>query len=433
MEELDGIKRKWGQRLFATGRIAASAARLATRRLLGSEGSADGELGEKLAKELDQMKGMAMKVGQIISYFDGILPEQTHQALTRLQQGIKPVSFGQMSGVIQDAFGAPPDQVFEDFEITPIASASIGQVYRAKWQGRPVAVKVQYPGVADTINSDFSTLEKFAALASLASAVDGKALVDELRLRFSEECDYEREAFHQNAFADAFAQYSDIKIPRAFPERTKTTVLTTEWCEGTDFYTFLQEAPQERRNEVGLWLARFAYQSIFRLGALNADPHPGNYLFPHDGPIIFLDFGCVRHFCKEDVEIERQLARVVVEDRREDFREAVLATKMIPRPDKFDFDIHWKMLRSQYAPYSQPLFRFTKEYLQEGMEYSRPSNPNLRQLAIPPTWIWLQRLQWGLHAVLARLQAEGDFASVYREALEMPLEPLMEPPSPSQQ
>lgn len=426
--ELQGVRRSWGQRLLSKGKIAASAARLATRRLMGSEGETDGLIGEALAKEMDKMKGMAMKVGQILSYFDGVLPDEVHTALRGLQKGVNPVTFAAMAEVVEETLGQPIDELFDDFSRTPIAAASIGQVYRATYAGKPVAVKVQYPGIWDTIRSDFSLLHKLSRLASVATAVDGPAIVRELQERFGEECDYLREAHHQEAFRAAFSNTPAIQIPAVIDERTRSTVLTSAWCDGDDFYTFQERATQDRRNEVGLLLATFAYQSLFGLGAINADPHPGNYLFPDDQHVVFLDFGCVRHFDAAMIKTERHLARVVIDNRRQDFRDAVLATGMVAKPKSFDYDVHWATLRHQYAPYSTATFRFTPDYIQEGMEFNRPSNPNLRKLAIPPAWIWLQRLQWGLHAVLARLQAEGPFADVYREALDTPLKPLPPPP-----
>lgn len=152
-DELDGVKRGWGKRLLSTGKIAASAARLAARRAVGaSAGEQDGALGEALAHELDQMKGMAMKVGQIVSYFDGILPEQAHAALHSLQRGATPVAFATMAAVIEEAFGRPVDELFEEFEREAIAAASIGQVYRATLKGgQKVVVKIQKPGIREAI------------------------------------------------------------------------------------------------------------------------------------------------------------------------------------------------------------------------------------------------------------------------------------------
>jgi predicted unusual protein kinase regulating ubiquinone biosynthesis (AarF/ABC1/UbiB family) len=192
--------------------------------------------------------------------------------------------------------------------------------------------------------------------------------------------------------------------------------LTSSFESGADFYSFVAAASQRERDEAGLLLARFAFRSLFALARLNADPHPGNYLFLEHG-VVFLDFGCVAVFESEFVERERALARVVLAGRRDAFRAAVLATGMVPDPDSFDFDVHWQMLRHQFAPYRASHFRFTHEFVRAGMQFNRPENPNLRRLAIPPAWIWEQRLVWGLHAVLARLECEGNFAEIFHEAL----------------
>ena len=417
---LDGIARGWGKRLAATARVAGQAARLAVKRA-----DRDGAIGDALARELDQMKGVAMKVGQILSYFDGMLPDETHAALQRLQRGAAPVKLEAMLQVIADAFGVPagalPGALFDRFDPGPVASASIGQVYRARCLGCEVAVKVQYPRVRETMVADVGRLRALSRIASLATAVDGPALVDELGERMARECDYLLEARFQRAFRAAFAGDAEVYVPEVVDARTRATVLTTEWIQGQSFYDVARDAAATERGRIGLVLARFAYRSLFGLGTLNADPHPGNYLFPAGGPVVFIDFGCVRAFEPAFVERERALARVVVEDRRSAFRDAMVATGMVPRPERFDFDNHWALLCHQYAPYRQPRYAFTFEHLRRGMQLTGPSNPNLRRLAIPSPWIWVQRVIWGLHAVLARLGAEGAFAEVFRAALDAPL------------
>jgi predicted unusual protein kinase regulating ubiquinone biosynthesis (AarF/ABC1/UbiB family) len=424
-DELAEINHRWGRRAISTARIASSAARLAGRRLFGRKASiTDQVIGEKLAAELDEMKGMAMKLGQIISYFDGILPESTHAALRPLQRGAKPVAFSVMLPVIESAFEAPLGELFEDFDDVPVAAASIGQVYRARFRGADVAVKVQYPNVRKTFESDTKRLRRLAGLASLATAVDGHAIADELRARLLEECDYELEARHQEAFAAAFADDARIVVPTVVWERTRGSVLTTAWHSGLDFYAFNDAAGPDQRAAAASALVRFAYRSLYGHAAINADPHPGNYLFPGDGRVVFLDFGCVRRFDPDFLERERTLARVVLEDRRGDFRDAVLATGMVPKPKRFDFDVHWAQMCHHYAPYRVPRYRINPEHLAEAMRFNGPSNPNLRRLAIPPQWIWLQRLQFGLHAVLARLDVELAYGDILREALAEPPRPL---------
>ena len=423
-DELDGLDRTLGRRLRSAARLATSAGRLATRRWVGAEGDQDRRLGEALARELDEMKGMAMKVGQILSYFDGVLPDSAHVALQRLQQGTRPVAFERMAAVIEQAFGRPHDQVFEGLEPTAVAAASIGQVHRARFAGVDVAVKIQYPGIRSTMASDFARLQRIAGLASLASAVDGRALVDELQDRFLEECDYLREAAFQRAFRRRFAHDPSVIIPEVFAAATRATVLTTRWHEGRGFHGFVASSDTSAKNAAAMTIASFAHRCLFAIGTLNADPHPGNYLFPGAKEVVFLDFGCVKRFEPDYLAAERRVARAAVEGRRIDFRAALIDTGLVADPDRFDFDHHWQWVCHLYAPYHPPRFRFTREYVRRGMEFGRPSNPNVRRLRIPPPWIWIQRLYWGLHAVLARMEAEGDFASGFREALDTDPEPL---------
>lgn len=423
---LSEINHRFGGRVAATSKVAANALRLASRRLSGRDDSAIYQaIGENLARELDGMKGLAMKVGQILSYLDGALPAETHAALRALQKGATPVAFASLLPVVEGALGAPIAELFDSIDETPLAAASIGQVHRAVFRGEPVVVKIQYPNVRATFESDFGRLGALAGMASLATAVDGKALVAEVRARILEECDYLREAAYQTAFRAAFAGDVGVAIPEVIGERTARTVLTTSFAAGDDFYRFLERSSQERRDVVGLTLARFSYRSLFHLGALNADPHPGNYVFPEAGPVVFLDFGCVRRFDASYVEVERNLARVVCDGARARFRDALLATGMVAKPTRFDFDLHWALLRHQHQPYIDARFRFTKGYLSKLMDFSKPDNPNLRLLAIPPPWIWQQRLVSGLHAVLTRLDADGDFREVFRAALDAPLSPLV--------
>lgn len=419
-DDLPGIRRSWAQRLWSTGKIAGSAARLATRRLVNLEGDQDARLGEALARELDQMKGMAMKVGQILSYFDGILPPQTHKALQKLQQGDRGVCFETMAEVIAEQLG-PVHTVFSDFNPTPIASASIGQVYRARVGNREVAVKVQYPGIAETIAGDFSRLQTLSKLASLATAVDGPALVRELQERFCEECNYIQEAASLRLFGQAFADDPDITIPGVLRSHSSERVLTMDWCPGAGFYTFTAAAEAPARQRAGEVLVRFAYRSLFQFGMLNADPHPGNYLFPESGRVVCLDFGCIRKFNPDYLEAWRNLLKVVLDNRRNAFEQALARTGEVARPRGFDYDHHWAMYCHALAPYSEPAFDITTEYLRRGMDFGHPSNPNLRKIAIDPQWIWIQRLQWGLHAVLHKLGVRGNWGEILRTYLETPL------------
>jgi predicted unusual protein kinase regulating ubiquinone biosynthesis (AarF/ABC1/UbiB family) len=419
-----GIKKGFAERAAATGKIAFLGARLSARKIAGFSGETDGDIGASLAAELDEMKGMAMKVGQILSYFDGVLPKETHEALRALQAGVTPVAYTEMRAILEQDLGASIESLFEEFDEEPVAAASIGQVYRAKYLGENVAVKIQYPGIAATIDGDFSRIGKIAKLASAVTAVDGMAIAKDLQRTMAEECDYLREFRMQEAFSRAFDSWEDVQIPAVHRSRTSMRVLTSAWCDGHSLYDLIQNSGTARKEQVGILLARVAFHSFFGLHCLNADPHPGNYIFPDNGPVVFIDFGCVRHFDASFVETERALARIVIEDKRAGFRDTVMATGMIDNPNRFDFEIHWSMLRHQYEPYWKPGFYFDRSYLERGMQFSQPSNPNLRKMSIPPPWIWQQRLIWGLHAILAKLEIRSSLRPILEDALSAKCTPL---------
>lgn len=373
------------------------------------------------------MKGMAMKVGQVLSYFDGLLADPAHEALRVLQRGATAMPYAKVVGVVAEDFGRPPEELFEAFGRDPVAAASIGQVHRARFEGREVAVKVQYPGLAESIAADIGRLRPLARLVSLGTAVDGPAIADDIAGRLAEECDYAVEAESQEWFRRAWASDPEVAIPGVVRECTSRRVLTTAWADGEDLYAFAGHAPQEDRDAAGRTLLRFGYGSLFGLGRANADPHPGNYLFPpgapRDAPVVFLDFGCVHRFEPAFLDVERGLARAVLDDDRAAFRRRLDTSGFIADRKGFDYDVQWRMHRLQYRPFRDPGFVYSPALIREAMELSGPSNPNLRRLRVSHEWVWLQRLVWGLHAVLARLAARGPFDGPFRDILDRPAEP----------
>jgi predicted unusual protein kinase regulating ubiquinone biosynthesis (AarF/ABC1/UbiB family) len=411
--------------------VAWTAGRLAGRRLLGRQvGERDLELGELLTGQLDQMKGLAMKVGQIVSYLDVPLPEPVQAQLARLQTGQRGMPPAQVRQVIEAALGRPIEAAFEAFAWEPVAAASIGQVHRAVVDGRPVAVKVQYPEVARSFGDDLQAVGRLSSLASLASAVDGRALVDELRQRLEEECDYLREARAQAAFARAFADDPDVLVPAVLADRSAATVLTSAWVEGEGFAD-VRAASDARRDALAATLVRFAYRSLFQLAVIQADPHPGNFVFPRahaedprPGRVAFLDFGCVRVLEPAMVEALRGIAAAIRDGDRPRFREATRALGVVGKPRAFDYEHFFAVMEHLHRPLLAPRFCFDLAYVREGYALNGPKSPNARTMAMPPAYIWVARLQWGLWSILARLQARGSFRGLLDALLASPVTPL---------
>ncbi len=435
--------------------VAWTAGRLAGRRLLGLRaGERDLELGEALTGQLDRMKGLAMKVGQIVSYLDVPLPEPVQEQLARLQTGVRGMPPEQVRQVVEAALGRPVEAAFETFDWQPVAAASIGQVHRAtvssggasqeQAPARSVAVKVQYPDIARSFGDDLRAAGRLSSLASLASAVDGRSLVEELRLRLEEECDYLREARAQAGFARAFADDRDVLVPAVLPERCATTVLTTAWIDGEGFAalrpatdavlvtdrlaTEPEASPQARRDAVAATLVRFAYRSLWQLAAIQADPHPGNFLFPADasapGRVAFLDFGCVRVLDVAMVEALRAIAAAVRDGDRPRFRAAVQALGVVGKPKAFDYEHFFTVMEHLHRPLLTSQFMLTPDYVREGYALNGPGSPNARTMAMPPAYIWVARLQWGLWSILARLRARVSLRGMVDELLASPITPL---------
>lgn len=417
MKDDDPLSFRFRARARHTRRVLGATARAGLRRLARRSPLDDLAFGEALVAELDAMKGMAMKIGQILSYMDGALPEETSAALAALQRGAKPAPREHIEAVLVEELGAPVAESFERFDWTPIAAASIGQVHRASLGGQQVAVKVQYPGVQETFEADMSQLHRIARIASLATHVDGAAIVEELRARVLEECDYSREADNIGRFEQILQGMPGIALPGVIRSHSTRRVLTTRWMPGTSLERFLEQTLPHERTQAALALVRFAWVPLWQHGVLHADPHPGNQLYAID-QVGFLDFGCVRSFEPAWLATESAVIEALLAHDRGAFRSACLATGQIAVERGFDWDTHWGMLHHLWEPYLTPTFRFTPDYLQRGVQFSRPSNPNLRKLSIPPEWIWLQRVTWGLHSVLTRMRAEAPLGGVLRAALE---------------
>lgn len=442
-EPLDELRRGLG-RTWATARLGAKLGRKAAGRLLfkpkpttaaaGADAKADRETAAAVAKArelvatMGALKGLAMKVGQIASYMPGALPPAVQQVLAELQADSVAMTFDRIDAVIRAELGGGADEVFEQFERAPFAAASIGQVHRAVVGGRPVAVKVQYPGMAELIRADLKTIGMMVRLSTVGTSVDSGALVAELRARLIEECDYRREAEHQALFARLLAEIPGASVPAVVAERTTTRVLSTALVDATRFAAFTAPAggaPQAIRDRAGQIIYRACFELIFHRCIYNADPHPGNYLFGADGDVVFLDFGCVRRFEPAMIDTWKRMALAIVSGDRATFRDAFIALGFVPKPDhkKFDWDYQWDAMRTLYRPYLEPGFRYDAAFVQQSYGLLMFDNPNRRRIAMPAEWLFLNRLQWGLNAVLAQLGATGNWGEILREIVEAPTEP----------
>jgi predicted unusual protein kinase regulating ubiquinone biosynthesis (AarF/ABC1/UbiB family) len=265
---------------------------------------------EQALEVLGQMKGLALKVGQIASFMDtGALPpemrDRVQEKLAELRDSAPRVPFDRMRRVIEDDLDEPLEEAFAEFDTDAVAAASIGQVYRARLHdGREVAVKVQYPGVAEAVRSDLQNLSLILRVAKrMAPGMDAKAMAEELTRRLGDELDYELEAQSQRTFARSWRGHPFVVVPDVVTSLSRERVLVTEYVRGARFEE-VQRLPQADRDRFGEILFRFFFGCLYRLGHFSGDPHPGNYFLLDDGRVAFLDFGMAKRLRREAVAAE---------------------------------------------------------------------------------------------------------------------------------
>ncbi|MDQ3587723.1 MAG: AarF/ABC1/UbiB kinase family protein [Actinomycetota bacterium] len=279
------------------------------------------EAAEQIFDVLGQMKGAAMKVGQVASFIDtGGLPpefqERLQIKLAELRDAAPRVSFKEMKKLMESGLDAPLDEVFSEFEEEAVAAASIGQVYRARLadDDREVAVKVQYPGVASAVRADLQNLGIIMRVAKrIAPGMDAKAMATEIRGRLTDELDYEHEAQNQRAFARAWKGHPFIYIPDVVTSLSTEKVLVSEWIDGVGFEE-VREMDDATRDRFGEIVFRFFFGSLYRHGHFSGDPHPGNYQLLPDGRVAFLDYGMTKRLSPERVADEVKAIRLALEE-----------------------------------------------------------------------------------------------------------------------
>jgi ABC1 atypical kinase-like domain len=378
---------------------------------------------EDVARELGNMKGAIMKAGQMMSFIAEGLPAEAQAALATLQAEVPPMAPSLAEQVVADELGAHPEKLFLDWDPVPVAAASIGQVHRAVTRhGQEVAVKVQYPGVDVAIKSDLDNVELlYGMIASVTQRnLDVKGVVDELRARMGDELDYRIEATHQNEFAARYARHPFIRVPAALPELSAQRVLTSEWVEGLRWAEFEESATEEQRQRAGEILFRFAQGSIWRHGVFNGDPHPGNYRFqPEEGSITFLDFGLVKRWTPGELESLEPLLDAVIERDPPRMLAASERAGFLPPGHGLDADHVFEYASAPYVPYFEDEFTFTRRFVGETLskvlDLTGPYRDVMTTLNIPASYVILDRVVWGMTALLGRLRARGPWRAILAE------------------
>ena len=438
MAKKDAIPTSRLSRSAKVGRLAATTAakQMGTRAAnvaRGDEGKQRAlakrqlETAEQIVAALGTMKGAAMKLGQVMRFLDvGLVPEEYREEfqakLAELRDAAPKVSFKDMRKVIESEYGERVEDVFETFDPVPIAAASIGQVYKARLHdGRDVAVKVQYPGVAQAVRSDMQNLGMILRLMKrVAPGLDPKAMGDEIRARIDEELDYELEAQNQRTVARIYRGHPFIFVPDVVTSLSHEKVIVSEFVSGRGFEE-LKQLPQAERDRLGEIVFRFYFGCMYRHHQFSGDPHPGNLLLLDDGRMAFLDFGLFKRIPAEVAEFELEIARLGIAGDGADADRAPArgrlhqASPSCYTPEGILEQVHdmtwWYGVDEEVA--------LTPEIATEIMiEMSDPRSSHFSQMrheTLPPDHLFGRRLEMLTLAVMSQLRAHGNWHRIARE------------------
>lgn len=377
---------------------------------------------EHVAEALGNMKGALMKLGQMASYLDTGLPEPVREALSGLQQDAPPMSAELAAEAIERELGAPPDEVFLEWDPSPMASASIGQVHRAITRDeQAVAVKIQYPGIADAVRADLENAGLlFGGVGMMFPGLEPGPLVAEIRDRVAEELDYELEARNQQIFADYYSDHPFIHVPDVVSDLSTSQVLTTELAEGVRFDEMTTWS-QDERNLAGEAIYRFVFRSLYDVQAFNGDPHPGNYLFRPGGQVTFLDFGLVKHFTPPEIDLLGRMTKAMaVDDDLPAYRGMITEAGLLSADAPFDDEAVKEYFGHFYSfIVNSEVVTITPEWSSETVSrFFDPTGPHgeiAKHANIPPSFVIIQRINLGLMAILGDLRATANFRSIAEE------------------
>jgi len=385
------------------------------------------ETAMKMVGALGQMKGAAMKLGQFASFIDTeFIPDEYREIyqeqLSKLRTDAPAMPWEKVEKVLAEEYdGEPLTEMFAEFEHEAFAAASIGQVHRAELlDGRVVAVKIQYPGIAEALDADLRNAGTIVRLArALAPGLDAKEIAKELRERVMEELDYEYEAQNQRTFSRAYRDHPFIYVPEVVTRLSRRRVLVTELVEGIGFEQ-VKELPDEERSRFGEIVFRGSFGSIYHLQHFNADPHPGNYILMDDGRVAFLDFGMTKKLDHEQIVLEQRAIDAAFHDDPERFRTALHELGFVKNPSKLDAErlmehtmavSGWFIEDREIEISARRVMKIIESTHDPRSEYY----DLMRRESLPGDELMGRRMEIGVVAVLGQLRAKRNWHRIMRE------------------
>ncbi len=383
---------------------------------------------DALVDQLAVMRGAAMKAGQVLSTmeFPGLDEDQARHLQARLaslRDSVPPVDWKQMRKVMASEWGEQPERVLDRIDTVPAAAASIGQVYRGRTHdGREVAIKVQYPGIADSVEADMRSLLLLSPLLRrLMPGLEVKEVLDEVRERIVEECDYELEASNHRRIERFWRGHPFIRVPAVDTGLSRRRILVSEWVDGMTFDDLTRQ-PDPVRDRYMEIVYRFFYATALNLDLALGDPHPGNYLLGTDGRVAFFDFGMIRRLPSGYVREEGAITRGV----REGDGAAVVAGMRelgyLPGDARaWDSELLLDYMQgASWWLHGEGSLRLTPDDLWHSADLLRLPDvrSQVRRMTLPPEALLLRRMEGLLFQTASMMRASARWGPLFAELLE---------------
>ena len=365
-------------------------------------------------KSLSELKGSALKIAQMLSMDKNVLPRSYVDKFTQSQYNAPPLSGPLIVRTFTKQLGKAPEKLFDKFNTSSTHAASIGQVHEAMLNGKKLAVKIQYPGVADSISSDLKLVKPFAFRLLGMSEKELNIYVAEVEERLLEETDYELEVRRSIQFSEACKDLNNIVFPTYYPEYSGKRIITMDWIKGKHLKEFLKTNPsQELRNKIGQALWDFYNFQQHELRAVHADPHPGNFLITEDEKLGVIDFGCIKELPNDFYEPFFSLVSAgILQDKAKTidaFRKLDMIFKTdTPAQVEFYYKAYKEMISLFARPYLDEVFDFSKpEFFDQLYAYGEKiaKMPEFKQPRGVKHFIYVNRTNFGLYTILQELKA----------------------------
>jgi predicted unusual protein kinase regulating ubiquinone biosynthesis (AarF/ABC1/UbiB family) len=366
-------------------------------------------------QSLSELKGSALKVAQMLSMDKNLLPQAYVDKFTQSQYNAPPLSGPLIVQTFKKYFGKNPDQIFDKFNIRSTNAASIGQVHEAELNGKKLAIKIQYPGVGDSISSDLKLVKPFAFRMLGMSEKELDIYMREVEERLLEETDYELEVRRSVEFSTACAVLNHVVFPTYYPELSSKRIITMDWLEGLHLREFLATNPsQELRNQIGQALWDFYNFQQHELRAVHADPHPGNFMITPEGNLGVIDFGCIKEMPEDFYYPFFSLTSTNLLDNKEETIKAFRLLDMIHKDDtpaqiEFFYTQYKEMIELFAMPYINDHFDFSETaFFDKLYKFGErlKKMPEFKQARGVKHFIYVNRTNFGLYNILHELKAE---------------------------